>query len=230
MKKELAELQEELAEAHTQVRETSINMCTLDLHLSEMKCLFLHWNVLYINSREALPLNNYCFTSHIRGSDMNHFVLLENWAKKYSARTFYLLENTVVLILWFTFTLWQLILSTINKATSITDSTKQQVHISEARVEAALDKLAYMEAVVNDRLLQERTTTEANCASPSPSSSSELGPVKSKLPRRSLNVSGPVQPYNERLKNFWYPVAFSTDLKDETMVSDFSNNILKLIV
>ncbi|KAI5668651.1 hypothetical protein M9H77_18504 [Catharanthus roseus] len=93
-----------------------------------------------------------------------------------------------------------------------------QVHISEARVEAALDKLAYMEAVVNDRLLQERTTTEANCASPSPSSSSELGPVKSKLPRRSLNVSGPVQPYNERLKNFWYPVAFSTDLKDETMI------------
>jgi hypothetical protein len=27
-----------------------------------------------------------------------------------------------------------------------------------------------------------------------------------------------VKPYNPSLKNFWYPVAFSIDLKDDTMV------------
>lgn len=94
----------------------------------------------------------------------------------------------------------------------------RQVHISEARVEAALDKLAYMEGLVNDRLLQERTTTEANSACPSPSTTMEVAPAKSKLSRKSVNVSGPVQPYSARLKNFWYPVAFSTDLKDDTMI------------
>ncbi|XP_051139304.1 chlorophyllide a oxygenase, chloroplastic-like isoform X2 [Andrographis paniculata] len=36
--------------------------------------------------------------------------------------------------------------------------------------------------------------------------------------RKGLNVSGPVQPYDACLKNFWYPVAFSADLKDNTMV------------
>ncbi|KDO80635.1 hypothetical protein CISIN_1g009233mg [Citrus sinensis] len=95
----------------------------------------------------------------------------------------------------------------------------RQVHISEARVATALDKLAYMEALVNDRLLQDRHTsgTDQTCASPSTSKQS-LDIVKGKLPRKSLNVSGPVQPYNTRLKNFWFPVAFSTDLKDDTMV------------
>ncbi|KAL9446641.1 hypothetical protein AB3S75_014334 [Citrus x aurantiifolia] len=95
----------------------------------------------------------------------------------------------------------------------------RQVHISEARVATALDKLAYMEALVNDRLLQDRHTsgTDQTCASPSTSKQS-LDIVKGKLPQKSLNVSGPVQPYNTRLKNFWFPVAFSTDLKDDTMV------------
>ncbi|XP_057973730.1 chlorophyllide a oxygenase, chloroplastic [Malania oleifera] len=95
----------------------------------------------------------------------------------------------------------------------------QQVHLSEARVATALDRLAYMEALVNDRLLQDRSTTESNQACPSSSTSSEaLDTVKSKLVRKSLNVSGPVQPYHHRLKNFWYPVAFSADLKDDTMI------------
>ncbi|KAJ4965463.1 hypothetical protein NE237_017312 [Protea cynaroides] len=96
----------------------------------------------------------------------------------------------------------------------------KQVHISEARVAAALDKLAYMEELVNDRLLQDRVTTESDRISvaPSTSSSSSLVTVKSKSPRKSLNVSGPVQPYHPCLKNFWYPVAFSTDLKDDTMI------------
>ncbi|KAJ6352745.1 hypothetical protein OIU76_001878 [Salix suchowensis] len=54
----------------------------------------------------------------------------------------------------------------------------RQVHISEARVSTALDKLAYMEELVNDRLF----------------------------------------PRQETSRNFWYPVAFSTDLKDGTMI------------
>lgn len=81
-----------------------------------------------------------------------------------------------------------------------------------------------MEGLVNDRLLQERTTTEANCSSPSSSTTMEVAPAKSKLPRKSLNVSGPAQPYSAHLKNFWYPVAFTTDLKDDTMVSPFYDN------
>ncbi|KAJ9146297.1 hypothetical protein P3X46_028580 [Hevea brasiliensis] len=95
----------------------------------------------------------------------------------------------------------------------------QQVHISEARVTTALDKLAHMEALVNDRLLQDSSTTESDQTSSSPSTSTQsLDTVKGRLPRKSLNVSGPVQPYNSHLKNFWYPVAFSADLKDDTMI------------
>ncbi|KAF5749033.1 chlorophyllide a oxygenase chloroplastic [Tripterygium wilfordii] len=92
-----------------------------------------------------------------------------------------------------------------------------QVHISEARVETAFDKLAYMEELVNDRLLQDRNTAEAPSPSPSTSSTS-LDTVNKKLPQKILNVSGPVRPYHHRLKNFWYPVAFSTDLKHDTMI------------
>lgn len=92
--------------------------------------------------------------------------------------------------------------------------------MSEARVATALDKLAYMEALVNDRLLQDRSATASNQTSPSPSTSTQtLDVVQRRLPRKSLDVSGPVQPYHPHLKNFWYPVAFSNDLKDDTMVS-----------
>lgn len=96
----------------------------------------------------------------------------------------------------------------------------QQVHISEARVGTALDKLAYMEALVNDRLLQDRSATASDQTSSSPGTSSESLSVKQRRsPRKTLNVSGPVQPYHPRLMNFWYPVAFTADLKDDTMVS-----------
>ncbi|KAJ7959143.1 chlorophyllide a oxygenase, chloroplastic-like [Quillaja saponaria] len=99
------------------------------------------------------------------------------------------------------------------------EQAHRQVHISEARVSTALDKLAYMEELVNDKLLQDRNTTEADQISSSPGTSVQsLETVKRRLPRKSLNVSGPVQSYHPRLKNFWYPVAFSTDLKDDTMV------------
>ncbi|KZV33029.1 chlorophyll synthase [Dorcoceras hygrometricum] len=96
-----------------------------------------------------------------------------------------------------------------------------QVHISEARVSTALDKLAYMETLVNDKILQDRKTSDSDSllSTPSTSSAQFLDTVEnSKQSRRGLNVSGPVQPYSANLKNFWYPVAFSADLKDDTMV------------
>ncbi|CAK8570324.1 unnamed protein product [Lathyrus sativus] len=99
----------------------------------------------------------------------------------------------------------------------------RQVHISEARVSTALDKLAYMEELVSDRLLQvqvqERSTDEVAETSSSPSTSAKsVHTERRRKPKKSLNVSGPVQSYHPNLKNFWYPVAFSNDLKDDTMV------------
>lgn len=75
-----------------------------------------------------------------------------------------------------------------------------------------------MEELVNEKLLEDRTKMESSIAAPSSSMSTQSLDTM-KRPRKSLNVSGPVQPYHPRLKNFWYPVAFSTDLKDDTMVS-----------
>ena len=89
-------------------------------------------------------------------------------------------------------------------------------------MDAALDKLAYMETLVNDKLLQDKNTNESSsdrtALTPSTSSASQ-GTIKTGSHRRNLNVSGPVKPYHPSLKNFWYPVAFSGDLKDDTMVS-----------
>ncbi|XP_076900451.1 chlorophyllide a oxygenase, chloroplastic-like [Bidens hawaiensis] len=93
----------------------------------------------------------------------------------------------------------------------------KQMHISEARVGAALDKLAHMETVVNDRLLQDRNTTATEITTSSPPSTSKET-VERKTQRKGLNVSGPVQPYHPRLKNFWYPIAFSRDLKEDTLI------------
>lgn len=95
-----------------------------------------------------------------------------------------------------------------------------QVHISEARVSTALDKLAYMEELVSDKLLNERAVVESDrAAAPSTSSSINSSDAsKLKTSRKGLNVSGPVKSYHPRLKNFWYPVAFSNGLKDDTMV------------
>lgn len=104
-----------------------------------------------------------------------------------------------------------------------------QVHISEARVATALDKLAYMENLVNDKLLQERIPKESS-SDPVPvavSTSSVPIAFSAQSPRKNLDVSGPVKPYHPNLKNFWYPVAFSTDLNDDTMVS-ISFSMLRL--
>ena len=79
-----------------------------------------------------------------------------------------------------------------------------------------------MEELVNDRLLQDTSRTEASQTSSSPSTSAKsIDSEKRRLPRKSLEVSGPVQSYHPQMKNFWYPVAFSTDLKDDTMVCPY---------
>lgn len=93
----------------------------------------------------------------------------------------------------------------------------KQVHISEARVSTALQKLAHMEELVNDRLLPVRVATESDKPSYS-TSVQDLDREKTNIGGKSLNVSGPVQPYSPHLKNFWYPVAFTADLKHDTMV------------
>ncbi|KAL4559126.1 hypothetical protein LXL04_031260 [Taraxacum kok-saghyz] len=99
----------------------------------------------------------------------------------------------------------------------------KQMHISEERVAETLDKLAYMETLVNDRLLENRntitTTSTETITSSSPSTSKPpLETPERKTKRKGLNVSGPVPPYHPNLKNFWYPVAFSRDLKEDTLM------------
>eukprot|EP01018_Ginkgo_biloba_P013459 Gb_35950 [translate_table: standard] len=101
----------------------------------------------------------------------------------------------------------------------------EQVHMSEARVACALDKLADMEALVNDRLLQDKFQSEneqyedyLQASDVSLATSGSKRSEKRKPSRRNLHVSGPVQPYSPNLMNFWYPVAFSTDVKGNTMV------------
>ncbi|MCL7038397.1 hypothetical protein MKW94_029313 [Papaver nudicaule] len=109
----------------------------------------------------------------------------------------------------------------------------KEVHMSEVRVSTALDKLAYMEQLVNDKLLPDTSTTtetDNECIVLSPTECIVLAPpstssptpsedtMKSKLSRKKLNISGPVPDYHPRLKNFWYPVAFTADLKVDTML------------
>ncbi|KAL0365883.1 UNVERIFIED_CONTAM: Chlorophyllide a oxygenase, chloroplastic [Sesamum radiatum] len=73
-----------------------------------------------------------------------------------------------------------------------------QVHISEARVSTALDKLAHMETLVNDKILQERNTTESDSSPPTPSTPKECRDTgKSRQGGRSLNVSGPIDCFEE---------------------------------
>ncbi|PWA66049.1 pheophorbide a oxygenase, Rieske [Artemisia annua] len=95
----------------------------------------------------------------------------------------------------------------------------KQVHISEARVGAALDKLAYMETLVNDKLLDDKNTASSTTTTLSHTTyTPPYETAESKAERKSIRVSGPVKPYHPRLKNFWYPVAFSNDLKDDTLI------------
>lgn len=81
-----------------------------------------------------------------------------------------------------------------------------------------------MEELVNDRLLPGKVGTESDRPSSSiPASSVQLDREKTDrekttLGAKTLNVSGPVKPYHPGLKNFWYPFAFTADLKSDTMV------------
>lgn len=186
MKKELAELQEELSQAHNQVWK-------IHFHTN---CIF--WFPVFTTSGYSgwFPF------------DMSNLL----------KRVFWKINGKLYRK---TFPGYCLFLISIKFISLV---PIQQVHISETRVSAALDKLAYMEELVNDRLLQERSTVESECTSSSASTSTGLlDTPKSKQPRRTLNVSGPVQDYSSRLKNFWYPVAFSADLKNDTMVSQLSH-------
>ncbi|KAJ0507600.1 putative chlorophyllide a oxygenase [Helianthus annuus] len=63
----------------------------------------------------------------------------------------------------------------------------KQVHISEARVSAALDKLAYMETLVNDKLLEDKTSVTSDTATPTPTPttySAAFETAKSKAQRK----------------------------------------------
>eukprot|EP00252_Welwitschia_mirabilis_P026006 TRINITY_DN832_c0_g1_i7.p1 TRINITY_DN832_c0_g1~~TRINITY_DN832_c0_g1_i7.p1 ORF type:complete len:508 (-),score=74.38 TRINITY_DN832_c0_g1_i7:443-1966(-) len=94
----------------------------------------------------------------------------------------------------------------------------EQVHISEARVATALNKLADMEAFVNDKLLRVSVSQNGEAEESEKNSLTVVLTETRKPPRRHLDVSGPVESYSSNLKNFWYPVAFSTDVKEKTMI------------
>lgn len=100
----------------------------------------------------------------------------------------------------------------------------EQVHLSEARVSHSIQKLAEMEALVNDKLLQDSPLPEVPQKSVFSSDSTRLSSLSSptdknkRATKGSLNVSGPVEGYSETLRNFWYPVAFSADVKSDTLV------------
>lgn len=77
-----------------------------------------------------------------------------------------------------------------------------------------------METLVNDKLLDNKNTKTLDTAGLSRTNdTAPYETAESKAERKSIMVSGPVKPYHPRLKNFWYPVAFSIDLKDDTLVS-----------
>lgn len=105
-----------------------------------------------------------------------------------------------------------------------------QVHLSESRVEHTMRKLAEMESVINDKLLLHKsseTKMEPQIQRTAPvyvdANAEGLAEARriqaSKSGSNILNVSGPTEPYPVWLKNFWYPVAFTVDLKSDIMVS-----------
>ena len=96
-------------------------------------------------------------------------------------------------------------------------------------MEAALQKLAFVETLVNDKLLQEKSTMEVDTDfsmvnQRTLSTSISEDKMSMQRQRRGLDVSGPVKDYHPNLKNFWYPVAFSKDLKEDTMVRERDEN------
>lgn len=97
-----------------------------------------------------------------------------------------------------------------------------QVHLSEARVQHTLQKLATMEAALSNQLPQANVRNSpppkarASVQEALPQGVENLIPAPEK--KKGLNTSGPTAPYSAWLRNFWYPVAFSAALKENTMV------------
>lgn len=107
-------------------------------------------------------------------------------------------------------------------------------------MEHTLRKLGEMESLFNTKLLQNQGR-ERGSTVPKATSALQLaltGEAEADLSARprtntsrakSLEVSGPIGPYPAQLKNYWYPVAFSADIDDKTMVKttrDFLSSIV----
>lgn len=89
-----------------------------------------------------------------------------------------------------------------------------------------------MEALVNDKLLEDNISSESSqyegyleASDISLTSSNSRRLEKTKYHKKCLNVSSPVEPYSVNLKNFWYPVGFFADLNDDTMVMSLGYKI-----
>ncbi|KMZ59685.1 Chlorophyllide a oxygenase [Zostera marina] len=93
----------------------------------------------------------------------------------------------------------------------------KHIHISEARVSTALDKLSKVESMVSDKILLVENSQESDSSATTAITQTTSSSSLTKQQRKGLNIAGPVQPYHPTLKNFWYPVAFSCDVKDDTM-------------
>ncbi|KAH7421330.1 hypothetical protein KP509_13G051300 [Ceratopteris richardii] len=97
-----------------------------------------------------------------------------------------------------------------------------QVHLSEARVSRSIQKLSEMEALVN-KMLVHGTEQNIPLDSDYPFSAVVTDAYSrqssaSKRKNHGLMVAGPVKSYSPSLKNFWYPVAFTDDIEEDTMV------------
>lgn len=108
-------------------------------------------------------------------------------------------------------------------------------------MEHTLQRLSEMESLVNDKLLQskklERVVSPPRATSVMDEVETEqmegdqfVEPTASTSKAKNLDVSGPVAPYPAKLKNFWYPVAFSADIDEKTMVSFISSHHLIIAV
>lgn len=73
--------------------------------------------------------------------------------------------------------------------------------------------------MVSDKILLVENSQESDSSATTAITQTTSSSSLTKQQRKGLNIAGPVQPYHPTLKNFWYPVAFSCDVKDDTMVN-----------
>lgn len=91
------------------------------------------------------------------------------------------------------------------------NNAHDQVHVSEARVNHTLQRLAQLEATIASGQVGGHPAVDQGTDSKSRTSSPRKG-------SKQLNVTGPTKSYPETLKNFWYPIAFSKDVDEVTLV------------